>query len=70
MVATYLTGLAAITVVLVCWLGVQSAWKRVFTDPAGDPDALAGRLGCHGCGCTEPCDDARRGRAGSGEEER
>ena len=46
------------------WLAVQSAWRRVFSDTPADEDVLAGRLGCHGCGCAKPCDkrDAHRHR--------
>jgi len=65
---SYVTGLAAIAIVLVCWVGVQSAWNKTFPDPAGDPDALAGRLGCHGCGCATPCDEATRDQNRSHEE--
>jgi hypothetical protein len=57
MVASYLTGLAAILVILLAWVGVQLAWRRAF--PAGcDPDALAGRSGCHGC--AKRCEEEKR----------
>jgi len=38
------------------WLAVQRAWMRSFPGAAPDPDALSGRLGCHGCG---ECEEAR-----------
>jgi len=57
MAAGYLTGVIGILLVLALWVGVQAAWKKVFPD-TGDPDALAGRLGCHGCACTKPCRSA------------
>jgi hypothetical protein len=65
MIASYFTGVAAVTIVVVVWVGVQSAWRRTFREgDGGDPDALAGRLGCHGCGCASPC----AGAGASGEE--
>ena len=48
MISLYLTGLTAMLIILLAWVAVQIAWRRAF--PAGrDPDALAGRSGCHGC---------------------
>ena len=63
--------LLTLCTVLVTWVTVQHAWHRVFPDldPGADPDALAGRLGCHGLceprQCTRRCPD----RAGATEEE-
>ena len=58
--ATLTTGLVALSVVLLFWVTVQHAWRRVFPEGA-DPDALAGRLGCHGTcertTCTRRCPD-------------
>lgn len=45
----------------VAWLAVQRAWMRSFPGAAPDPDALSGRLGCHGCG---ECEEARPDGAG------
>ena len=64
MLATYAIGVLGIGAVLAVWLGVQRAWARTFPDAAGDPDALAGRLGCYGCRCTGTCE---RGSARPGE---
>ena len=49
MLASYITGLVAIVLVTLAWVGVQGAWRRVFPDASSDPDALAGRMGRHGC---------------------
>ena len=39
------------------WLVVQRAWMRAFPGAAPDPDALSGRLGCHGGGsCKKTCE--------------
>jgi ferredoxin len=39
------------------WLVVQRAWMRSFPGASPDPDALSGRLGCHGCGeCERNCE--------------
>jgi hypothetical protein len=40
------------------WLVVQVVCKRASGVPTGD-DALAGRLGCHGCGCERTCERTR-----------
>jgi hypothetical protein len=45
-------GPLAIVAMVVVWVGVQMAWSKVFRRVGGDPDALADRLGCHGCGCS------------------
>ena len=55
MLGSYLTGVIGIAVLLAAWLAVQRAWARAFPDASGDPDPLAGRLGCRGCGCGEVC---------------
>jgi len=34
---------------------VQRAWRRSFADVGTDPDALAGRTGCHGCNDSKDC---------------
>ena len=47
--ASYALGVAIIVLVMVAWVGVQLAWKRCFPGVWADPDALAGRMGCHGC---------------------
>ena len=64
-----LTGLFALCALLAAWVTVQLAWRRAFPDAGDDPDALAGRLSCHGLceakECTRRCPD----RSGATEEE-
>jgi hypothetical protein len=70
MLTSYGIGLAAIAVLCVAWLAVQLAWRRVFPASAsGDPDALAGRLGCHGCHCTTVCEKKASATPGASKEE-
>jgi len=69
MLTSYAIGLATIATLCAAWLGVQLAWRRVFPDTSGDPDALAGRLGCHGCGCTSVCEKRASATTGASEEE-
>ena len=49
MLTSYVTGLLAVVVMMLAWVGVMSAWRRVFPDATSDPDVLAGRMTCHGC---------------------
>ena len=69
MLTSYAIGLTAIAMLCVAWLAVQLAWRRVFSDASSDPDALAGRLGCHGCDCTDVCEKRASETAGASEEE-
>ncbi len=55
MITHYVVGVGTLLLLSVAWLGVQRAWRRSFSDMAGDPDALAGRSGCHGCSGSKPC---------------
>jgi hypothetical protein len=55
---TYATGVGILVAVLLFWMGVQAAWRRAFPEFDDDPDVLAARGACNGCGCTEVC--ARR----------
>jgi len=66
---SYAVGLAAMVMLCVAWAGVQLAWRRVFPDDSDDPDALAGRIGCHGCGCTNVCERRAPESGGVTEEE-
>lgn len=58
---SYAVGLIGIAVVMAAWLAVQLAWGRTFPDASADPDVLAGRPGCNGCGsldrCERPCQE-------------
>jgi hypothetical protein len=49
--ASYALGLCAVVGVVVAWVGVQGAWRRMFAAPGVEPDVLARRRGCGGCGC-------------------
>ena len=49
MMHDYIIGVGAILLLSTAWVGVQRAWRRSFADVGDDPDALAGRSGCHGC---------------------
>ena len=69
MLTSYTTGLIGLLLVLVAWVAVQNGWRKVFPDASGDPDPLAGRLGCRGAceaescprRCSEPLDAAKEG---------
>ena len=50
MLATYLTAAVFLVLILVLWSLVQIGWRRVFGRTGPDPDVLAGRMGCGGCG--------------------
>jgi hypothetical protein len=69
MLSTYAIALGTIAILCAAWLAVQLAWRRAFPDASGDPDALAGRLGCHGCGCTTVCEKRASEATGASEEE-
>jgi hypothetical protein len=66
MLESYVTGLAAMVVLMIAWLGIQFAWRKVFPCRGSDPDALAGRLGCRGCAGAGACEQERRDRVESG----
>lgn len=48
---SYAIGVGALVAVLLVWVGVQGAWRRAFPEFDGDPDVLAARGACNGCGC-------------------
>lgn len=56
MLESYLIGIGAILALLAIWVAVQIGWRKVFADVWSDPDALAGRMGCHGCSCETVCE--------------
>jgi len=64
----YLLAVGMLAGMAVGWALVQRAWRGTFPEAAPGGDALAGRLGCRGCGeCTSNCersaaDDARRAK--------
>jgi len=70
LLTSYLTGIAAAVILALAWVAVQVTWRKVFPEFSGDPDALAGRMGCHGCSSTDVCDKRPSGPSGPAEEER
>jgi len=55
--SSYLLGVGLLVGMTVGWVLVQRAWRATFPEAAPGGDALAGRLGCHGCGeCTSNCE--------------
>jgi hypothetical protein len=50
----HVVAIAGLVVLLLVWLVVQLAWRRVFPRNCPDGDALAGRGGCGGC--TNDCE--------------
>jgi len=55
--ASYLVGIGLFVALGVGWAVVQAAWRRSFPEAAPGGDALAGRLGCRGCGeCGSNCE--------------
>ncbi len=67
---THWIGVGVLLLVLVAWVAVQRAWRRSFPELVSDPDVLAARMSCHGCGCTLVCARDPSRRAGACEEER
>jgi len=66
MLASYATGLVAVVLMMLAWVGVMSAWRRAFPEASSDPDVLAGRPSCHGCTGQNRAEGAcERHRAGS-----
>jgi hypothetical protein len=53
----YLLGVGLFVGLGVFWALVQAGWRRAFPESAPGGDALAGRLGCRGCGeCGSNCE--------------
>ena len=50
MIADYLSAAAFLVLILAVWVAVQIGWRRIFGRTGPDPDVLAGRMGCGGCG--------------------
>lgn len=55
MLENYAIGLLVPVALALAWVGVQTAWTRAFPEPGADPDALARRMDCNGCGCSTIC---------------
>ncbi|MGH0037920.1 MAG: hypothetical protein ACQGVK_23060 [Myxococcota bacterium] len=56
--------IALLLAMLTGWVAVQRAWARCFPESLTDPDVLAGRRGCDGCGCASPCGNVGDGGPG------
>ena len=69
MLHQYIIGVGACLILSAAWIGVQRAWKKSFPDAGSDPDALAGRAGCQGCGKSSSCHDAAKSEACEAQEE-
>ena len=65
----YIIGIGAVLLLSTAWIAVQRAWRRSFPDGGGDPDALAGRSGCHGCSSSKDCHRRAESGACQGQEE-
>ena len=55
MITSLLIGIGGIIGMMVLWIGIQSAWRRTFSDEIDDPDVLAERRDCGSCGCKTQC---------------
>ncbi|MBW2425370.1 MAG: hypothetical protein JRG86_14045 [Deltaproteobacteria bacterium] len=66
----YATGVLVVVGLALGWLAVQRAWARSFPDAFEDPDVLAGRRGCEGCGCATPCGSSASPDRTAGAQER
>ena len=58
MLASYATGIGALVIVLVAWVGIQIAWRKVFPGVCTDPDVLAERTGCQRSACSGACESS------------
>ena len=52
----YLLAILLPPLLMLAWLAVQNAWRRVFFSLDADGDVLAGRSTCGHCGCAVPCE--------------
>ncbi len=66
---SYATSLGILLALLLGWVAVQRAWRRTFAGGLSEPDALAARGGCLGCGYVAHC-PKRGAEAAIGEENR
>jgi len=66
----YIIGVGAFALLSAAWLGVQRAWRSAFPETGDDPDALAGRSGCHGCSNPGQCSRGRQSGACEAQEEK
>jgi hypothetical protein len=57
MIASYVIGISGIVALMVTWIGVQTLWRKIFSEHVTDEDALAERTKCDNCGCTTACEN-------------
>jgi hypothetical protein len=57
MFSNYLIATVFLVLILALWVAVQIGWRGVFNRRGGDPDVLAGRMGCGG-GCDHHEDES------------
>jgi hypothetical protein len=62
-------GIGVLVALMVAWVGVQTAWRRMFPHATADPDALYGRTDCHGCDEIDHCRHRPASRAVGAKEE-
>ncbi|MBT8189264.1 MAG: hypothetical protein HKN67_12945 [Saprospiraceae bacterium] len=55
MIYTLFTTMAIMAGLLILWAGVQSLWRKSFSDYIEDEDVLAARRSCGNCGCHGIC---------------
>ena len=71
MLRSFVIGIGTLVGLAVLWALVQGAWRKTFPERSPGGDALAGRLGCHGCNsCDTPCDSPPAEGAGGAREEK
>lgn len=62
-------GLGVLVGLMLAWVGVQMAWRRMFPHATSDPDALYGRTDCHGCEEFDSCRQRPASRTAGAKEE-
>ncbi len=45
---------------MLAWVGVQSLWRKTFSDYVNDEDVLAERRSCGNCGCITICENKKK----------
>jgi len=55
MIESFLIGIGGMIALMIIWIGVQSLWRKIFSDYISDDDVLAGRTKCSNCGCITIC---------------
>ena len=55
MIQSIIISVGGIVGMMILWVIVQMAWKKVFADHISDEDVLADRRSCKNCGCIQIC---------------